>query len=367
MTPIPSFDQLGLPAPLFINLILKVFGFWIHWFFMGMWFSGLLVALLLIILKSPNLSLIGSRILKTMPIFVAFGVNAGIVPLLFIQVLFPNFFYTSTVFQAWFWFFVIALVLVAYYGIYYFIFNFEKPKKKILSFGVGLLSSAIFLFVGLIFSSEMKLMVSPDSWSINAYFGPGGTIKGTMFALSIQAILRYLIVFGLSTMSFSAYILFDNHFISRKKQLTEDVKRLFLVLMIAGITIFGLAGLKYLGYINPYLENFILWKYLPGIVPALTLILGFLYYLKPSRVFAIFTFIGALLSLLFNSISRQIVQIKEIEPFLKMEDLPLRVQISPILLFIVTLTIGLFVLAHLLKVFFIETRRKNALQNSRDW
>lgn len=364
MTPIPSFDPLGLPAPLFINLILKVLGFWIHWFFMGMWFSGLLVALILMRLKNPNLSLIGSRILKTMPIFVAFGINAGIVPLLFIQVLFPNLFYTSTILQAWFWFFIVALVLIAYYGIYYFIFNFEKPKKKILSFGAGWLSSVIFLFVGLIFSSEMKLMVSPDSWSMYVSFGPGGTIKGTVLALSVQTFLRYLIVFGLSTISFSAYILFDNHFISRKNQLTEDVKRLFLALMIAGITIFGLAGLKYLGHINPYLKNFILWKYLPGIVPALTLILGFFYYLKPSKAFALFTFLGALLSLLFNSISRQIVQIKEVEPFLKIKDLPLRMQISPILLFIITLTIGLFVLAYLLKVFFIETRRKNAFQNS---
>ncbi len=364
MTPIPSFDPLGLPAPLIINLALKVFGFWIHWFFMGMWFSGLLVALLLVILKNPDLSFIGLRILKTMPIFIAFGINAGIVPLLFIQVIFPNFFYTSTILQAWFWFFIVALVLIAYYGIYYFIFNFEKQGKKISSYVAGWLSSLIFLFVGLIFSSEMKLMVSPDSWAKYVSFGPGGTIKGTVLALSTQAILRYLIVFGLSAMSLSAYILFDNYFISRKNQLKEDVKKLSLGLMIAGIIIFGIAALKYLGYIDPYLKDFVLWKYLPGIVPFLTLILGFFYYLKPSKTLALFTFLGALISILFNSIARQIVQIKEIEPFLKIKDLPLRIQISPILLFLITLAIGLFVLGYLLKVYFTETRRKDALQNS---
>jgi len=364
MTPIPSFDPLGLPAPVIVNLALKVFGFWVHWFFMGMWFSGLLVALLLIRIKNTYLSNAGMRILKTMPIFIAFGINAGIVPLLFIQVLFPNFFYTSTILQAWFWFFIVALVLIAYYGIYYFIFNYEKPERKIFAYGAGWLSSIILLFVGLIFSSEMKLMVSPDSWSTYSSFGPGGTLKGTALALSIQAILRYFMVFGLSTVSLSSYLLFDNYFLKKENQIRDEIKKLFLFLLIAGIVIFGFAGHKYLGYINPYLKDFVLWKYLPAIAPLLTLLLGFLYYKKPSRILALLTFFGALLSLLVNSISRQIVQIEELEPFLKLKDLPLRVQFSPILLFLITLIVGLFVLGYLLKVYFVETRRRDGLQNS---
>ncbi len=363
MTPIPSFDPLGLPAPAVVNLVLKVFGFWVHWFFMGMWFSGMLISLILIRLNNETLSITGWRILKTMPVFIAFGVNAGIVPLLFIQVLFPNFFYPSTILQAWFWFTILGFLLVAYYGIYYSIFNFEK--NKLLAYGTGWISSFIFLMLGLIFSSEMKLMVSPDSWYKYVSFGPGGTILGIALAISPQSILRYFIVFGLSTVSLSGYILFDNYFIKGETQLKEEVKKLSLGLMILGIIIFGLSALKYLGYINPYLKDFVLWKYLPGVLPVLTLIMAIMFYLKPSKTFSLLIFLGALISLLVNSISRQIVQIKELEPFLKIKHLPLRIQLSPILLFLITLIIGLFVLGYLLKVYFIETRRcRNVLQGS---
>ncbi len=363
MTPIPSFESLGLPSPILINLVLKVFGFWLHWFFMGMWFTGLLVALFLIKSKNTNLYQVGLRLIKTMPIFIAFGINAGIVPLLFIQVLFPNFFYTSTILQAWFWFSVVVLVLIAYYGIYYFIFNHQKPERIVLSYVAGWLSSLIFLFIGLIFSSEMELMVSPALWSNFISFGPGGTIKGTTLAISTQAILRYFLVFGLSTISLSAYILFDNYYIRKENKLAKDVKKLVLSLMIIGIIIFGLSGIKYIGYINPYLKNFIIWKFMPGIAPLLTLSMGFLYYLKPSKSLSLLIFFGALLSLLINSISRQIVQIKELEPFIKLHDLPVRLQISPIMLFLFTFIVGIFVIGYLLKVYFIEGR-KNVLQDT---
>src|SRR3970282_164891 len=90
------------------------FGFLLHMVFMNLWLAGLPAALCLIRLRP----LAANRLFKTMPFFMAFGINAGIVPLLFLQTLYPQFFYPATILQAWFWFVVIPLLLVAYYAVY---------------------------------------------------------------------------------------------------------------------------------------------------------------------------------------------------------------------------------------------------------
>ncbi|NIQ53274.1 MAG: hypothetical protein GWN71_07465, partial [Gammaproteobacteria bacterium] len=68
---------------------LKVFGFWLHAFFMNLWFAGLLVGLVLARRQGPTAEA-GRRLLRAMPIIIALGINAGIVPLLFLQVLYPQ-------------------------------------------------------------------------------------------------------------------------------------------------------------------------------------------------------------------------------------------------------------------------------------
>ena len=116
---IPAADPLGLPVPVWILLALKVFGFFFHLVFMNLWLAGLPVALVLLRAKPA----VAERLFHALPFFMAFGINAGIVPLLFLQTLYPQFFYPATILQAWFWFAVIPLLLIAYYAVYLASFN----------------------------------------------------------------------------------------------------------------------------------------------------------------------------------------------------------------------------------------------------
>ena len=143
---IPLPDPLGLPVPLWILLALKVFGFFLHLIFMNLWVAGLPTALYLLRSKPA----VAERLFQALPFFMAFGINAGIVPLLFLQTIYPQFFYPATILQAWFWFFVIPLLLVAYYAVY--LASFGKFRVAAAFTATVLLS-----IIGVMFSSAMTL------------------------------------------------------------------------------------------------------------------------------------------------------------------------------------------------------------------
>ncbi len=351
MTPIPAFDPLGLPAPIWFLLALKVFGFWVHLIFMGLWFAGFVVGLLLLP-SNGSLRLAGQRLLKRMPVIIAFGVNAGIVPLLFLQVLYQQFFYTSTVLQAWYWFSVIVLIIFAYYGTYYYVHNAEREERKRVATLIGWLSALIFLFLGIVFASEMQLMVTPDRWSDFFRHTIGGAVLGNRLAFDGIALQRYLMIFGLSLSTVAAYFVFDQHGLQGNDQpVSNEFRTLILGLTFLGLVIFGAAALPYLQQIRPFLKGIELWKGLAGLGPFLVLVGGLLYAVKPGNTTAWLVPGAQALSLLFNAITRQIVQVRELAQHVDLSSLPLHIQLSPILLFLITFVIGLIVTMWLLKMY----------------
>ena len=111
-------SALGAPAPYWFLVFFKVLGFTLHTAPMNVWYAGAIVALLLGRSGSVHAQLLSARLLRRMPIMVAYGVNFGIVPLLFMQVAYYKVFYPATILMAWPWFSVFVLLTVAYYGIY---------------------------------------------------------------------------------------------------------------------------------------------------------------------------------------------------------------------------------------------------------
>ncbi len=98
-----------------------------------------------------------------LPGMTAFTINLGVAPLLFLQVLYGNFVYVSSVLMAAWWLSVIGLVLVAYYGLYIHDFTFEKWTSG-RTFWLAL-SLALLLCTGFLFTNNMTLMLAPERWS----------------------------------------------------------------------------------------------------------------------------------------------------------------------------------------------------------
>ena len=89
---------------------------------------------------------------KKLPVFLPATVTLGIAPLLFLQVLYGQFFYTSSIVMAWPWFLVLVFVTLAYYGFYYVSYRGGRPSARA---GVVLLFSMILIFlIGFLFSNN---------------------------------------------------------------------------------------------------------------------------------------------------------------------------------------------------------------------
>lgn len=106
------------------------------------------------------------------PTGLALAVNAGVAPLLFLQVLFGHFFYPSAVIQGWWFLSIIGLVILAYYGLY--LYDFRYGRLGGLRLPIIALVTALLLCTGFLLVNLVTLMLTPDRWA--AWFSePGGT------------------------------------------------------------------------------------------------------------------------------------------------------------------------------------------------
>jgi len=176
------------------------------------WFEILLMATFFIHLLLMN-SLLGSSLIgaynhlknrqsypeaSTIPTLVALTVNFGVPPLLFIQVLYGQFFYSSSIMVAVPWLLVIPFLIVAYYAAYIFVY---KRGVSAAFAGVSLIVSAVLLlFIAFMMTSNMTLMLTPDTWKL--YFeradGAGfNTGEATLIPRYLHFIIASIAVGGL--------------------------------------------------------------------------------------------------------------------------------------------------------------------------
>ncbi|WP_297988892.1 cytochrome c class I [Anoxybacillus sp.] len=100
------------------------------------------------------------------------AVVLGVAPLLIISVIYTQYFYTSTLLIGKAWLSIIILLITAFLLLYLYKFSWEKwENKKGLHFIVGLVASAILLFIPLIFIVNIVSMLYPEKWaSANGFF-----------------------------------------------------------------------------------------------------------------------------------------------------------------------------------------------------
>lgn len=126
------------------------------------------------------------NISRKLPFTVAFAVNFGVAPLLFLQVLYGQFFYTSSVLMAAYWLSVIGLIMLAYASAYYYDFRYA-PLGSLRTVFIAL-SAVCLLTTAFFFTNNMTLMLVPENWL--GYFENAG---GTMLHLQEPTLIpRYL-------------------------------------------------------------------------------------------------------------------------------------------------------------------------------
>lgn len=330
---IPNPDPLGLPVPASLLLTLKVFGFFLHMVFMHLWVAGLPTALVL----SRFERRVAGRLFEAMPFFMAFGINAGIVPLLFLQTLYPQFFFPATILQAWFWFLVIPLLIIAYYGVYLAAFD----RFRVLA---ALVASLLLTWIGLTFSAAMSLTASPEKWpAIFSSASQAGAVHGIFLHLEWETLLRYLLILGMAFGSVAVFLVLDAEWLTRDPDYKAHVRGLVPLLYGLGLLIFGIAGSAYAPTVLGRLPAF--WWSLAGVSMPVGASLAAAYWRWPGKRVAAALSSAHLIVLLSNALARQMVQSRDLQKWVDLGKIPVRGEWGSFFLFVMTLIVVLGVVS----------------------
>ena len=159
-------------APAWFEILLLL-TFILHLVVMNTMLGSAIIALAASLRKKLKGDDLYRDISKKLPIVIAFTINTGVAPLLFVQVLYGHLIYTSSVLTAVFWLSVIVLLLALYYGAY---LNSYRAKGRGEVNRMVLALTVIAMFgIGFIIINNLTFMVSPEKWP--QYFNnPRGTL-----------------------------------------------------------------------------------------------------------------------------------------------------------------------------------------------
>jgi hypothetical protein len=171
---IPIVDPNPLPAPYWVFKVLLIVTFFLHIVAMNFMLGGAVLAL---VSKRRSKNRDGGNrvffdVAKKLPILLPATITLGIAPLLFVQVLYGQFFYTSSIVMAWPWFLVLVLLTIAYYGFYY--VSFRSGQRPGRAGGVMLFSVILIFIIGFIYSNNLTLSQMPSRWGSKYFANPAG-------------------------------------------------------------------------------------------------------------------------------------------------------------------------------------------------
>ena len=171
---IPVLDPNPLPAPYWVFETLLLVTFFLHILAMNFMLGGAVLALVAKWFpgKRKNGNRMFSDITRKLPVLLPAVITLGIAPLLFVQVLYGQFFYTSSIVIAWPWFLVLALLATAYYGFYF--VSYKNQRYPRWAGRVLLLSVVFVLTIAFMFSNNITLSQTPARWGAKYFADPTG-------------------------------------------------------------------------------------------------------------------------------------------------------------------------------------------------
>ena len=204
--PIPYPDPMPLPAPVWLLRTLLLLTFFLHVLFMNCLLGGAAVALVCTLRRQSSAfsARLAGDLGRLLPSVFAFTITLGVAPLLFLQVMYGQFLYASSILIGVPWLAIIAMVVLAYYGVYFFSMTSAKTQGHeqkgsttvVLALVVLLLATVAFVY-----SNNFTLMLAPERW-LNLYHSNAGGwnlnwLEPSLLPRYLHFVLGALAVFGL--------------------------------------------------------------------------------------------------------------------------------------------------------------------------
>lgn len=313
--------------------VLLTFTFVLHLLFMNMILGGSLLAIWDII-KGKSIQ----QETKHLPTLIALTINLGVPPLLFVQVLFGNFFYTSSVMMAVYWIMVIPILILAYYGAY--IFSKKIETKPVLG-KISLMVSTFFvLYIAFMFVNNSTLAIQPSNWG-EYLLHPEGKLLNlgdrTIWPRLLHFIIAAIAIASLTKATWAKYF---------KKSLSDDeklveVKKNLKVFGWATLIQFAIGSWFWLSFPNAVSKAFMGGNLIATLLMALVWISALLivyYALKGKLIPAL---VQGLFQVILMAIVREISRSNYLIDLFKPSELINVHQTSPFIVFLLVFVIGL--------------------------
>jgi hypothetical protein len=339
---IPVADTFSVPWGWFQFLLMLTFP--LHLIAMNAMLGSALIAFTAHFLPGRLHRELSHELAKALPFLVAFTINFGVAPLLFINVIYGHLFYTSTVLMGIFWLAVIPILIIAYYIVYIYDFSFEKLGG--MAVAAILAALLLLLTVGFLFSNNMTMMIAPTSWS--RWFGtPGGTLLNmadpTLPSRYLHIITGSLAVGGLFVALYASTLLKGN------REVSETGKHLGMKLFTWMTGLQFVMGFWFLLSLSPdVMKRFMGGDALSTVLLIAGLALAVLTMITGARG-KIAASVWLTLPLIYvMSFMRDSVRTGYLAPYLDVAKTPVQTQWSPLLFFLVTLVVSLGVIVWML-------------------
>ena len=339
---IPVADTLTAPNGWFQFFLMLTFP--LHLFAMNAMLGAGLVAFISHLYPGRAHRELSHELAKALPFLVAFTVNLGVAPLLFVNVIYGHLLYSSTVLMGLYWLAVIPILIIAYYLAYIYDFSFKKLGN--LAMFVLLVVLVLLLIVGFIFSNNMSMMISPSSWS-RWFSTPGGSLlnlsDSTLVPRYLHIITGSLAVGGL----FSA--LYATTALKSDPEVAEAGRKLGMQLF-SWLTLLQLAvGTWFLLSLpQQTLQRFMGGGAMATALLAIGILLAVATLVTGFKRLVLPTLWMTLPLVYVMSFMRDVVRGNFLAPYFNPTTVPVQVQWSPLVFFLATLVLGIGVIIWML-------------------
>lgn len=341
---IPTPDTLQVPWGWF--QVLLILTLYLHILLMNVMLGSAVIALVNLFRNNGDATPLTRDIARKLPFAIAFTVNFGIAPLLFVQVLYGNFLYTSSVLMANFWLLAIALLIIGYYLAYILDYKFDALHSgRVLLIGAAVAS---LLAIAFLMSNNFTLLERPEAWTRYFDHRTGMLLNlgdPTLFPRYFHYVAAAIAIGGLSLA-----LLGDWRLRRGDPNATAAVHSGCNWFAYATIVNFGI-GFWFFGVLPRQVHDLTTVSgILIGVLLLTGIILGVLavIYSLQGRVWpALYTVLPAVLVML---IMRDLVRVAYLRPYFSLADLEVAPQYSPMLVFLVIFAGGIVLIGWMLKL-----------------
>lgn len=180
---VPRVDPIGLPAHPVLFVALLLLTQFLHLLFMNFVLGGSLIAVGLNVAGLRGRGRAGAMarvIYSVLPVVISMAITFGVAPLLFVQVLYGQYFYSSNVLMGFGWFSFFVAVLLGFYMVYWLLYRGFGASRSVLDAAdrrpalrllVSMLATACFLWVAWIMANNHELTIRPALWRASGFGG----------------------------------------------------------------------------------------------------------------------------------------------------------------------------------------------------